>query len=153
MAWPSMRAAAAALMMLAAASESAAQEGAFDFALVGDMPYTKVQEIEYQRVLAALNAAEVAFVAHIGDFQFDATPYNRNPAIASMPCVDENYKAIHDSFQSIQHPFYPDAGRQRLVRLLAAGSQEGRSARVAFEDSHDVLSGRQKSRAESDRGA
>ena len=99
------RAVAAAVMLMAIASSASAQEGAFDFALVGDMPYTKVQEIEYQRVLAALNAADLAFVAHIGDFQFDATPYNRNPAIASMPCVDENYKAIYDSFQSIRHPF------------------------------------------------
>jgi hypothetical protein len=104
MVWGSMRAAAGTLMLLAIASESAAQEGAFDFALVGDMPYTKVQETEYQRVLAALNAAEVAFVAHIGDFQFDATPYNRNPAVASTPCVDENYK-VYDSFQTIRHPF------------------------------------------------
>ena len=100
-----VRAAAAAVLLMASASESAAQERAFDFALVGDMPYTKVQDIEYQRVLAALNAAELAFVAHIGDFQFDATPYNRNPALASMPCVDENYKAIYDSFQTIRHPF------------------------------------------------
>jgi hypothetical protein len=82
-----------------------AQQSAFDFALIGDMPYTKVQEQEYQRVLAALNATDLAFVAHIGDFQFDATPFNRNPKIASMPCVDENYKAIFDSFQSIRHPF------------------------------------------------
>ncbi|MBE0612717.1 MAG: hypothetical protein IH604_03510 [Burkholderiales bacterium] len=82
-----------------------AQERAFDFALIGDMPYTKVQEKEYQRVLAALNAADLAFVAHIGDFQFDARPYNRNPKLASMPCVDENYKAIFDSFQSVRHAF------------------------------------------------
>jgi hypothetical protein len=82
-----------------------AQERAFDFALIGDMPYTKVQEREYQRVLAALNGAELAFVAHIGDFQYDATPYNRNPATASMPCVDENYRAILDSFRSVRHPF------------------------------------------------
>ena len=52
MAWRSMRAAAAAVMLMGIASQSAAQDGAFDFALVGDMPYTKVQEIEYQRVLA-----------------------------------------------------------------------------------------------------
>lgn len=82
-----------------------AQQRAFDFALIGDMPYTKTQEQEYQRVLGALNANELAFVAHIGDFQFDATPYNRNPAIASMPCVDESYKAIYDSFQTIRHAF------------------------------------------------
>ncbi len=101
----SMRATAAAFVLMAIASGATAQQSAFDFALVGDMPYTKVQEIEYQRVLAALNAADLALVAHIGDFQFDATPYNRNPAMASMPCVDENYKAIYDSFQTIRHPF------------------------------------------------
>ncbi len=82
-----------------------AQERAFDFALIGDMPYTKVQEREYQRVLTALDAADLAFVAHIGDFQYDATPYNRNPATASMPCVDENYRAILESFQNVRHPF------------------------------------------------
>jgi hypothetical protein len=101
----SMRAIAAAFVLFAAASSANAQERAFDFALIGDMPYTKVQEREYQRVLAALNAADLAFVAHIGDFQFDARPYNQNPASASMPCVDENYKAIYDSFQTIRHAF------------------------------------------------
>lgn len=79
-------------------------EGRFDFAVIGDMPYTKVQEPEYRNVLAALNASQLAFVAHVGDFQFDARPYNQNPAIASMPCVEENYKAIYDSFQSVRHP-------------------------------------------------
>ncbi|MBI3367972.1 MAG: hypothetical protein HY021_05855 [Burkholderiales bacterium] len=94
-----------AMAMLGAATTGTAQERAFDFALIGDMPYTKVQEPEYQRVLVDLNATALAFVAHIGDFQFDATPYNRDPSIASMPCVDENYKAIYDSFQSIRHAF------------------------------------------------
>jgi len=101
----SIRAIAAAFVLVAAAGNAGAQERAFDFALIGDMPYTKVQEREYQRVLAALNAADLAFVAHIGDFQFDSRPYNQNPASASMPCVDENYKAIYDSFQTIRHAF------------------------------------------------
>ena len=78
--------------------------GAFDFALIGDMPYTHVQEKEYQRVLQELNANDLAFVAHIGDFQFDARPYNRNPALAVMPCSDESYQLIFDSFQSVKHP-------------------------------------------------
>lgn len=101
----STRAVAFVAASLAATSGAHAQERAFDFGLIGDMPYTKVQEQEYQRVLSALNANDLAFVAHIGDFQFDATPYNRNPAIASMPCVDDNYKAIYESFQSIRHAF------------------------------------------------
>lgn len=92
------------IMPLLATGCQASQETAFDFALIGDMPYTKVQEREYRRVLAALEAADLAFVAHIGDFQFDARPYNQDPEIASMPCVDENYKAVYESFQSLRHP-------------------------------------------------
>jgi hypothetical protein len=96
---------AAACVWLTAGGDAWAQSRAFDFALIGDMPYTKVQEKQYQQLLAQLNSADLAFVAHIGDFQFDATPYNRSPAIASMPCVDENYKSIYDSFQSVRHAF------------------------------------------------
>ena len=91
--------------LILACGSADAQDRAFDFALIGDMPYTKVQEREYQRVLAALNASDLAFVAHIGDFQFDARPYNQDPSRASMPCVDDNYKAILASFQSVRHPF------------------------------------------------
>ena len=113
----SIRAIAAALVLFAAGGNAGAQDRAFDFALIGDMPYTTVQEVEYQRVLVALNATDLAFVAHVGDFQFDATPYNQNPAIASMPCVDENYKAIYDSFQTIRHAF-----------ILTPGDNDGRTA-------------------------
>lgn len=87
-----------AVLLICATMTSAAadaQSRTFDFAVIGDMPYTKVQEREYQRVLDVLNTTELAFVAHVGDFQFDARPYNRNPATASMPCVEENYKAAN----------------------------------------------------------
>jgi hypothetical protein len=97
--------AAAAAVALCGCATVPGRDGAFDFALIGDMPYTKVQAVEYRRTLAALNATELAFVAHIGDFQFDARPYNRNPAQADMPCVEENYKSVYDSFQSVRHPF------------------------------------------------
>lgn len=96
-----------ALLLAGCASSGPAgsREAGFDFALIGDMPYTRAQEREYQRVLAALNANELAFVAHIGDFQFDARPYNRDPSQAAMPCVEENYQAVLTSFQSVRHPF------------------------------------------------
>ena len=97
--------AAAALLALAAGCASLEGRGGFAFGIIGDMPYTKVQEAEYARVLADLNAADLAFVAHIGDFQFDARPYNQDPSRASMPCVDENYAAVRDSFQTVRHAF------------------------------------------------
>ena len=97
--------AAALATVLAGCAGTPRDGGQFDFALIGDMPYTKAQAVEYRRALNALNARELAFVAHIGDFQFDARPYNRNPALADMPCVEENYQAVFDSFQSVRHPF------------------------------------------------
>lgn len=80
------------------------QDRAFQFGLIGDMPYTTVQQQEYQRVLVALNKADLAFVVHVGDFQNDPRGYYPNPTIGSLPCRDENYKEIYDSFQSVRHP-------------------------------------------------
>ncbi len=99
------RAIALSLALLGATTAGIAKERTFDFALIGDMPYTFVQEQEYGRVLAALNANALAFVVHIGDFQSDSRFFNANPTLGSMPCVDENHKAIHESFQSVRHPF------------------------------------------------
>lgn len=97
--------AAAALLCLATGCTTLEGRGGFAFGIIGDMPYTKVQEAEYARVIADLNAADLAFVAHVGDFQFDARPYNQDPSRASMPCVDESYAAARDSFQSVRHAF------------------------------------------------
>jgi len=86
--------AAAALLGLTAGCASLEGRGGFAFGVLGDMPYTKVQEAEYARVITAMNAADLAFVAHIGDFQFDARPYNQNPSLASMPWVVPLFRAI-----------------------------------------------------------
>ena len=99
----SVFAAAAVAVLAGCAGTSGGGNGAFDFGVIGDMPYTKVQAVEYRRALSALNAADLAFIVHVGDFQFDARPYNRDPSVADMPCVEENYKAIYDSFQSVRH--------------------------------------------------
>ena len=53
------------------AVKAQSQDRAFQFGLIGDMPYSNVAEQEYQRVLAALNASDLAFVVHVGDFQND----------------------------------------------------------------------------------
>ena len=92
------------VLVAVAGCVTAQGDGRFAVGIIGDMPYTTVQEREYRNVLKALNATELAFVVHVGDFQFDARPYNQNPAIASMPCVEESYQAIHDSFEGMRHP-------------------------------------------------
>jgi hypothetical protein len=90
---------------LASLVSAQSQDQPFQFGLIGDMPYTYVQEKEYQNVLKALNAADLAFVVHVGDTQNDPRGYYPNPSIGSLPCTDENYKTIYESFQSVRHPF------------------------------------------------
>ena len=143
MTWTLARTFAAAGILAALASAGCAhQERGFDFALIGDMPYTKVQQQEYQRVLAALNAAELGFVVHVGDFQFDARPYNQNPALAAMPCVEENYQAVYESFQSVRHAFILTPGDNDWADCWPLKARQGRSAAAAREPPHDVLSRR-----------
>jgi hypothetical protein len=91
------------LILTPVAAHTQTRDTAFQFGILGDIPYTKVQEQEYRRVLEALNGADLAFVVHIGDFEQDARRYDA--ALHSMPCVDENFKTILDSFESSKHPF------------------------------------------------
>jgi hypothetical protein len=79
--------------------------GAYDFGVVGDTPYTHVQAEEFKRVMAAIDSADLAFVIHVGDFEFDPRPYNRDPSKADMPCTDENYAAVHKAFDASKNPF------------------------------------------------
>ena len=83
----------------------AQQQAAFQFGLVGDAPYTKIQEKEFLNVVASLNRAELAFVVHIGDIQADPRIYNRAPDTTTMPCIEETYRMTRDVFQTIRHPF------------------------------------------------
>jgi len=82
-----------------------AQDRAFQFGLIGDTSYSKQEEAEFERVLAALNKNELAFVIHIGDFQNDPRPHNRNPDRSSVPCVEDSYKRVLATFQRVRHPF------------------------------------------------
>ena len=78
--------------------------GGFAFGIVGDIPYSHVQEAEYARVIAEMNARDLAFVAHIGDAMADPRLYERIPSAARMPATDENYAYVLGTFQSVRHP-------------------------------------------------
>jgi hypothetical protein len=86
-------------------ASSQVQDRAFQFGLVGDTGYSSVGVEEFKRLLAAINRTDLAFVIHVGDFQNDPRGYNPNPAVGAMPCVDERYKDVYESFQSVRHPF------------------------------------------------
>ena len=82
-----------------------AQDRAFQFGLMGDTGYT-TEDIEgFKGLLAAVNKADLSFVVHVGDFENDGRAYTRNPSAGPMPCTDESFNAVFDSFQSVRHPF------------------------------------------------
>jgi hypothetical protein len=82
-----------------------AQSQKFQFAVIGDTSYSKVAEQEFDRLMAALNKENLAFVVHVGDFEADPNPYERNPDKITMPCTDENFQRVLASFQKSTHPF------------------------------------------------
>src|SRR4051812_957678 len=48
--------------------------GCYNIAVFGDVPYSTSQEDDYERLLAAVDADDVAFSAHVGDIQSSSTP-------------------------------------------------------------------------------
>jgi hypothetical protein len=80
-------------------------QSAFQFGLVGDTGYSKTEEQGFERIIAALNASDLAFVIHVGDFQNDPRPHNRSPERSSVPCVEDSYRRVLASFQRVRHPF------------------------------------------------
>ena len=91
-----------AAISLALCSPAGAQT--FQFGLVGDMPYTIAQDEDYRRVIASLNAADLAFVVHVGDMQGSPSDHYESPDTISLPCTDQKYDALYASFGSIKHP-------------------------------------------------
>ena len=136
--------AAVATLATLAPTSTLSQNAPFQFGLIGDMPYTHRAMAEYRRVLAELNAADLAFVIHVGDIQNDPRGHYPNPANSALPCTDENYQAIYNSFQSLRHPVILTPGDndwadchlvrdkkvdplERLAKLRAIFYPEGKS--------------------------
>ncbi len=85
-------------------------QSSFQFGLIGDMPYSHVEEQEFLNVIAKLNARELAFVVHVGDMQNDPRPHNRAPGRSMQPCSDEVNDWLVGKFATIRHPFVMTPG-------------------------------------------
>jgi hypothetical protein len=82
-----------------------AQSAKFQFGVIGDTSYSKVAEQEFERLVTVLNGENLAFVVHVGDFEADPTPYERNPDKVTMPCTDENFQRVLATFRKSTNPF------------------------------------------------
>ncbi len=66
----------------------------FEIALIGDAPYSALEEQQYPNVIADINRSKASFVIHDGDIQSSATP-----------CTDELVMSRRSLYQSFRMPF------------------------------------------------
>ena len=85
------------------------RSASFDFALIGDMPYDGRQEKEFDNMMKDIDAADVAFVVHDGDFWWDGGAWTEK-AGGLPPCSDETFDDRLARAQRSRHPFIYVAG-------------------------------------------
>src|SRR5687767_2772107 len=87
----------------------------FEFALLGDVPYDARHEREFAHVRKEIDAADLAFVVHNGDFWWDGAGWTEK-AGGLPPCSDETFQ---DRLRLAQAPNIPSYlfRRQRVGRL------------------------------------
>ncbi|MBT3341504.1 MAG: hypothetical protein HN712_27290 [Gemmatimonadetes bacterium] len=78
--------------MVAAATCSPAT--AFDFALIGDAPYSLEDSLRFGRLQERINAEDLEFVLHVGDIKG-----------GSSSCADEALQRRHDWYDRFSAPF------------------------------------------------
>jgi hypothetical protein len=76
----------------------------FEFALIGDMPYDARQATGFAHVMKDIDAADLAFVVHDGDFWWDGNAWTEQ-AGGLPPCSDDAFQDRLRLAQSSRHPF------------------------------------------------
>lgn len=87
-----------------AQGESQVQSNTLEFALIGDTPYDAGQKREFANVMKEINAADLAFVVHDGDFWFDGIAWKKTSK-GLPPCSDEVFKDRLGLARNSRHPF------------------------------------------------
>lgn len=75
-----------------------------EFALIGDMPYDAKQKKQFVNVMNEINAANLAFVVHAGDFAFDGIGWKKTTK-GLPPCSDQTFQDRLALAQASKHPF------------------------------------------------
>ena len=135
-----------------AATPAARADGAGQpvaFALIGDMQYSDTAQPDFERVMAALDSAQLDFVVHIGDIHG-----------GSAPCTDSLQRARHDEYNRSRHPFVlvfgdnewtdchrtgfdPEERLRALRRVFASGDRSLGRRRISLERQSDAPHGRE----------
>lgn len=120
----------------------AQEAGVFEFAVMGDVPYSAREERAFEPMLAQINKSNTAFVIHVGDFKKSSTA-----------CSDALFLSRRALFDRSAHPFvflfgdndwtdcepsesagtYPGERLAKLRELFAAGDQSLGRQRLKLE--------------------
>lgn len=84
--------------------EQALSGNALEFAIIGDAPYNAKQKNEFNKLTKEINATELAFVIHVGDFAFDGIGWTKATK-GLPPCADNTYEDRLALAQNFKHPF------------------------------------------------
>lgn len=103
---------------LAGCAFHAPSPDAFDFAVMGDTPYSSLEEQRFLAMLASLDSERVDFIVHVGDFK----------AGSNSPCTDALYRKRKAQFESALRPF-----------VVTPGDNEWTDCRRASNGSTDPL--------------
>ncbi len=88
------------LLLMCLSPNAVAEEthAPFSFGLIGDLPYHE-PTITWQRLMDAMRAEPLVFVAHVGDIK-----------AGDQPCTDAYLHYIRDEFQCSRHPWFYTPG-------------------------------------------
>ena len=86
---------AAAALLIAGCATHPPSPGSFSFAVVGDVPYNAREEVQFERLLQAIDSEDVAFAVHVGDFKGGGTA-----------CTDALFERRRAQFDASRHPFF-----------------------------------------------
>ncbi len=111
----------------AALQEGRLQSSRFEFALIGDMPYDARHEREFANVIQQIDAADLAFVVHNGDFWWDGGQWTEQ-AGGLPPCSDETFQNRLGLARRSKHPF-----------IFVPGDNEWTDCHRAKPRTHDPL--------------
>lgn len=125
-----------ALLVLFAVSGCALpKQGAFSFAVIGDLQYTAEEEALFPALIDAMNRESLAFVVHVGDFK---------PGSRSV-CSDELFRRRHAEFNRSHHPLVYTPGDNEWVdcRRSTNGSMDPQERldklrEIFFADEHSL---------------
>src|SRR5512138_1388698 len=84
--------------------EAGGAKGGLDFALIGDMPYDGRQEKDFDNLMRDIDAADIAYVVHNGDFWWDGGAWTEKDG-GLPPCADETFDDRLARAQRSKHPF------------------------------------------------